>query len=140
MSDDTRTEDADTAAASGVAAADCAPGLTLEEAAQGFAAIGSEARLAVVLALVKAGSAGLTVGDIQARTGMAASTLAHHLRFLAAGGLIFQEKQGRAVISRAAFDRLEHLAGFIMKECCADEWTPDAPAPDTPRHRTATDG
>ena len=47
--------------------------IDIEEAAQGFAAIGSEARLAVVLALVRAGRAGLTVGDIQARTGMAAS-------------------------------------------------------------------
>jgi ArsR family transcriptional regulator len=95
--------------------------LDIEEAAQGFAAIGSEARLAVVLALVKAGRGGLSVGDIQERTGMAASTLAHHLRFLAAAGLITQEKAGRAVISRAAFDHLDRLAGFLMKECCAEE-------------------
>jgi len=136
MMDETLADRAADAKACGRPAAD----LTLEEAAQGFAAIGSEARLAVVLALVKAGSAGLTVGDIQARTGMAASTLAHHLRFLAAGGLIAQEKQGRAVISRAAFDRLEHLAGFILKECCADEWTPDTPSSNLSETGSATDG
>lgn len=93
----------------------------IEEAAQGFAAIGSEARLAVVLTLVKAGHGGLSVGDIQARTGMAASTLAHHLRFLSSAGLISQEKEGRTVINRAAYDHLEALAGYILKECCADE-------------------
>lgn len=95
--------------------------LDIEEAAQGFAAVGSEARLQVLLTLVKAGNAGLPVGDIQERTGMPASTLAHHLRFLASAGLIEQEKSGRKVISRAAFDHLEALAGYILKECCVDE-------------------
>jgi len=92
----------------------------LEEVAQGFAALGSEARLEVVLALVRAGTNGLTIGEIQSRTGMAASTLAHHLKFLASAGLIEQEKQGRAVINRPCFPRLETLAGYILRECCAD--------------------
>lgn len=95
--------------------------MDLEVAAQGFAALGSEARLQVVLTLVKAGRSGLTVGDIQERTGMAASTLAHHLKFLSSGGLIEQEKDGRSVINRAAFDHLQALADYIMRECCADE-------------------
>ncbi|WP_299473076.1 metalloregulator ArsR/SmtB family transcription factor [uncultured Roseibium sp.] len=95
--------------------------MVLEEAAQGFAALGSEARLQVVLTLVKAGHTGLTVGDIQSRTGMAASTLAHHLKFLSSAGLVIQEKDGRSVINRAAFDHLEGLAGYILKECCVDE-------------------
>lgn len=94
--------------------------LDLEEAAQGFAAVGSEPRLEVLLTLVRAGSDGLTVGDIQGRVGLPASTLAHHLRFLAAGGLIEQERQGRAVINRAAYERIEELAGFLLHECCAD--------------------
>ena len=50
--------------------------LDIEEAAQGFAAIGSEARLQVLQTLVRAGQSGLAVGSIQDRTGMAASTLA----------------------------------------------------------------
>lgn len=95
--------------------------MDLEIAAQGFAALGSEARLQVVLTLVKAGQAGLTVGDIQSRTGMAASTLAHHLKFLASAGLVSQEKDGRSVINRAAYGHLENLAGYILKECCVDE-------------------
>lgn len=95
--------------------------IAIEEAAQGFAAIGSEARLEVLRALVRAGDGGLSVGEIQARTGMPASTLAHHLRFLASGGLIEQVKTGRTVINRAAYDHLKALAAYILKECCADE-------------------
>ncbi len=94
--------------------------MDVEEVAQGFAALGSEARLQVVLTLVRAGTDGLTIGDIQSRTGMPASTLAHHLKFLASAGLIVQEKQGRAVINRPCFARLETLAGYILNQCCAD--------------------
>lgn len=90
-------------------------------AAQGFSAMGSEARLDVLRCLVRAGRPGLTVGDIQSRTGIAASTLAHHLRQMADAGLISQEKSGRSVITRARFDHLEMLARYILVECCADQ-------------------
>jgi ArsR family transcriptional regulator len=99
--------------------------LDIEEAAQGFAAIGSESRLQVLLTLVRAGEQGLSVGEIQERTGMAASTLAHHLRFLTSAGLIEQKKQGRSVCNRAVYDHLKALAGYILKECCADELEDD---------------
>ena len=91
-----------------------------EQAAAGFAAMGSEARLKVLNTLVRAGEPGLTVGEIQERTGIAPSTLAHHLKFLAGGGLVDQEKAGRTVINRACFDELRRLAGYITAECCAD--------------------
>ena len=98
--------------------------LELEEAAQGFAAVGSEPRLDVLLSLVRAGPKGLSVGDIQEKLDLPASTLAHHLRFLAAAGLIEQEKQGRVVRNRAAFDRIEALATFLLKECCSESAVP----------------
>ena len=89
-------------------------------AAQGFSAMGSEARLEVLRVLVRAGEAGLTVGEIRNRTGIAASTLAHHLKFLAAADVVAQEKAGRSTICRANFTHLERLAGFILSECCQD--------------------
>ncbi|WP_377192605.1 ArsR/SmtB family transcription factor [Ruegeria meonggei] len=92
-----------------------------ETAAAGFSAMGSEARLKVLKTLVRAGEGGLTVGDIQERTGIAPSTLAHHLRFLAAGGVVVQEKIGRNTINRASYGELRALAEFILSECCADE-------------------
>ena len=70
--------------------------------------------------IVRAGDAGLTVGEIQERSGLPASTLAHHLRVLAAGGLVAQERKGRAVVSRAAYRQLEALAAFLLDECCVD--------------------
>jgi len=98
--------------------------IALEQAAQGFAAVGSEPRLEVLLALVRAGPKGLAVGEIQDRVDLPASTLAHHLRFLAAAGLIEQEKEGRVVRSRAAFTRIELLADFLLRECCSESTTP----------------
>ncbi len=100
--------------------------LHLEGAAQGFAAVGSEPRLAVLLALVKAGRDGLTVGEIQSRLAVPASTLAHHIRALATAGLVDQEKRGREIICRASFGEIEALADFLLRECCADE--KDSPA------------
>lgn len=91
-----------------------------EKNAQGFAAMGSEARLLVLRVLVRAGAPGLSVSEIQERTDIAPSTLAHHLKFLAAAGLVAQEKQGRTVYSCANYDRLAELAEFILSECCAD--------------------
>lgn len=95
--------------------------ISLEQAVQGFTAAGSEARLEVLQTLVRAGQPGLTVGDIQERVGLPASTLAHHLRFLAAGGLIVQERQGRVVVNRADFKRIESLASFLLQECCVED-------------------
>lgn len=91
-----------------------------ETAAAGFSAMGSEARLKVLKTLVRAGVPGLSVGEIQNRTGIPPSTLAHHLKFLAAGGVVEQEKQGRSTINRARFEELRKLADFILSECCAD--------------------
>lgn len=95
--------------------------LTNEIVAQGFSAIGSESRLEVLNILVRAGSSGLTISDIQQRTGIAASTLAHHLKFLVAGELVTQEKQGRNVINRANFPHIKALSGYLLAECCIDE-------------------
>ncbi|MEL6424240.1 MAG: metalloregulator ArsR/SmtB family transcription factor [Pseudomonadota bacterium] len=90
-------------------------------AAQGFSAMGSDARLSVLQILVKAGDGGLQVGDIQERSGIPASTLNHHLKALHGAGLIVQDRQGRAVINRANYAHLQTLAAFILEECCADE-------------------
>ena len=91
-----------------------------ETAAQGYAAMGSQARLHVLRVLVRAGEPGLTVGEIQERTGIAPSTLAHHLKFMAGAGLVSQQKVGRTTRNRAEFDVLRTLADFILDQCCAD--------------------
>ena len=92
----------------------------IASAAQGFAACGSEPRLTVLRLLIRAGEEGLTIGQLQRRCEFPASTLAHHLRCLATCGLVEQERMGRTVINRAAYRRIEALADYLLKECCAD--------------------
>ncbi len=90
-------------------------------ASNGFSAMGSEARLTVLQCLVRSGKNPLSVGELQERTGIAASTLAHHLKALVGASLVVQEKQGRITYNRAQLDHLEALAAYILEECCRDE-------------------
>ncbi|MCU9849543.1 metalloregulator ArsR/SmtB family transcription factor [Defluviimonas sp. WL0024] len=95
--------------------------LPVEVAASTFSALGSEQRLAVLGALVRAGSEGLTIGALGERCGVTGSTLTHHLRILAHTGLVTQTKQGRSIICAAiAYDQVRALSDFLLRECCAD--------------------
>ncbi len=95
--------------------------LDLTRAASTFAALGSEQRLAVLRTLVRAGSEGLSIGELGTRCGVTGSTLTHHMKILAQAGLVTQERQGRSIICAAvAFDELRDLSQFLLKECCAD--------------------
>ena len=95
--------------------------IDVKKAAQGYASIGSESRLAVLLLLVKAGNSGLTISEIGSELKMAPSTLAHHLRYLVTADMVIQEKQGREVRNTANFEHLEELGKFILHECCKNE-------------------
>ncbi len=90
-------------------------------AAQGFSAMGSGSRLEVLKTLVRAGDPGLSVSLIQSRTGIAASTLTHHLKNLAAAGLIDQQRDGRTINVQANYEHLRALAAFILAECCVEQ-------------------
>ena len=95
--------------------------LELAEAANAFAALGSEQRLSILRVLVRAGDAGLTMGRLAERVGLGGSTLTHHLKFLTAAGLVRQEKQGRSVVCAAvSYARITTLQNFLSENCCAD--------------------
>ncbi len=95
--------------------------LKVKLAAKGYASIGSESRLAVLLLLVQAGNSGMTISEIGSELGMAPSTLAHHLGQLVTAGMVIQEKQGREVRNTANFDHLKELGNFLLLECCKKE-------------------
>lgn len=96
--------------------------IALEEAASTFAALGSEQRLAVLRALVRAGEEGLTIGELGGRSGVTGSTLTHHMKILAQAGLVTQERRGRSIICAAvAYDQVRLLSDFLLSECCADQ-------------------
>lgn len=97
------------------------PEQQLLEAAQAFSALGSEQRLEVLRSLVRAGPEGLRMGELSDRTGIAGSTLTHHLRILRQSGLVGQSRRGREIICvAAAFETVERLSQFLLNECCAD--------------------
>ncbi len=92
--------------------------IEITTAAQAFSAMGSEHRLAVLIELVRALPGTISTGELQSRLNIAASTLAHHLRFLYAAQLIQQEKKGRYILYSARQDYIQMLASFLMDECC----------------------
>ena len=99
----------------------------LVEAAGIFAALGSEQRLSVLRVLVRAGPEGLSIGELGKRSGVTGSTLTHHMKLLAANGLVEQVRDGRRIICMAAnYDVVERASAFLLKECCAESPTPQA--------------
>ncbi len=95
--------------------------LSIEMAASQFAALGSEQRLIVLDCLVRAGSNGLSMGELGERSGVTGSTLTHHLKILTAASLVKQAKQGRSIICAAAdYDDLENLSDYLLRHCCKD--------------------
>ena len=99
--------------------------LSVEVVASTFAALGSEQRLTVLRALVRAGPEGLPIGMLGERTGVTGSTLTHHMKILAQAGLVTQTRQGRSIICAAvAYDQVRALSSFLLNECCADSTQP----------------
>jgi ArsR family transcriptional regulator len=83
-----------------------------------FAALGTEPRLRIVRLLLSAHPDGLVVGDIQAETGVAGSTLSHHLEKLRHEDLVTVEREKAFLRYRANVEALERLLGFLYAECC----------------------
>ena len=102
------------------------PDIELEVAASTFAALGSEQRLMVLGCLVRAGTDGLTIGELGQRSGVTGSTLTHHMKILAQAGLVTQVRRGRSIICAAvAYGELQALSEFLLRECCAESKNPD---------------
>lgn len=94
--------------------------MKLDDAAARLEALGNPTRLRVYRALVKAGDAGLSVGKLQSKLDIAASTLSHHLKSMLIVGLISQERQSTTLICRANYDVMRALVGFLVEECCVE--------------------
>jgi len=75
-------------------------------------------RLRAYRALVVAGPAGLTPSVLADRLGVARNALSFHLKELSHAGLIGVEQQGRNLIYRADFARMNGLLGYLTEHCC----------------------
>ena len=91
------------------------------EIVQALAALAQASRLQVFRALVVAGPQGMTPGTMAEGLALPAATLSFHLKELMHAGLVTQERSGRNLIYRAAYERMNALLGYLTAHCCQGE-------------------
>ena len=87
-----------------------------------FDALSQETRLGAFRLLVQAGSEGLAAGALSEKLSTPHNTLSFHLTHLSNAGIVSSRKQGRSVIYSANFDLTHELIGFMVRDCCSDEF------------------
>jgi len=102
-----------------------------QDVVKGLAALAQPLRLRVFRALVVAGPAGLTPGALCEQLDVAATSLSFHLKELAHADLVSQERDGRHLIYRASFERMNGLLSYLTAHCCQGEACLDAASPAT---------
>ena len=101
-----------------------------QDIVRALAALAQPTRLQAFRALVVAGPAGLTAGSLAESLGQPASTLSFHLKELLHAALVSQERDGRSLIYRASFERMDGLLAYLTENCCAGQpCTPKATRP-----------
>src|SRR5437868_11522398 len=88
------------------------------EIVRSLAALAHPARLQVFRALVVVGKAGLTPSTMAEALAMPAATLSFHLKELVHAQLVTQERAGRNLVYRAAYDRMNSVLGYLTAHCC----------------------
>ncbi|MDO5610452.1 MAG: metalloregulator ArsR/SmtB family transcription factor [Pseudomonadota bacterium] len=83
-----------------------------------LSALAHTQRLRVFRALVVAGHKGLTPGVLADRFDVARNALSFHLKALAHAGLVSTQSQGRNLIYRAEYGRMDSLIGYLTAHCC----------------------
>ena len=89
-----------------------------DQVIKSLAALAHPVRLRVFRALVVAGTEGLTPSVLAELLEVASTALSFHLKELSHAGLISQERQGRNLIYRAAFDTMNALLAYLTENCC----------------------
>lgn len=92
-----------------------------DDAVTKLAELGHGTRLAIYRLLVKAGSQGLMVSEIQQQLQVPNSTLSHHISKLIAAGLMSQSREGRILRCHANYSALSKLMAYLSEECCAND-------------------
>ncbi|MGR6808286.1 ArsR/SmtB family transcription factor (plasmid) [Sphaerotilus natans] len=92
-----------------------------EEVVRLLAALAQPHRLRAFRALVVAGPEGLTPGVLAEQLGLPAATLSFHLKEMLHAGLIGCTRDGRNLIYRADFARMNTLLAFLSANCCAGQ-------------------
>ena len=94
-----------------------------------LAALAQDVRLRVFRALVVAGPDGLTPGDLSTQLSVPPNALSFHLKELSHAGLVSQERQGRNLVYRASFERMNALLAYLTQNCCQGQTCDASAAP-----------
>ena len=93
--------------------------LTETQVLQALMALAQPVRLRLFRALVVAGPEGVTPGTLAQALEVSPSALSFHLKELLHAGLVTQERRGRHLIYRAAFDTMRDVLAYLTENCCA---------------------
>ena len=89
-----------------------------KEVIKALAALAQPNRLQIFRTLVVQGPGGMTPAELAEQLAVPAATLSFHLKELSHAELITQERQGRNLIYRAQFDRMNALLAYLSRNCC----------------------
>ena len=92
-----------------------------QDTVRSLLALGHPMRLRAFRALVVVGHSGMTPGTMSEALGLAPSALSFHLKELMNAGLVTQQRDGRNLVYRAAFDRMNDLLSYLTENCCQGE-------------------
>ena len=90
-----------------------------QDVVKGLGALAQPVRLQVFRALMVTGESGLTPGTMAEALAIPQNTLSFHLKELSHAGLVTQERAGRNIVYRAAYDQMTALLGYLTENCCA---------------------
>ncbi|WP_085307865.1 ArsR/SmtB family transcription factor [Planktotalea arctica] len=88
-----------------------------------FSALAHPLRVDILRALLQRAQDGLSAGELAARTQIAPSTLAHHLREMEQGQVITRESHGRKTIITPNLSTLGDIAALLTQLCCREPAT-----------------
>lgn len=89
-----------------------------QDVVKSLGALAQPVRLRVFRALVVAGPGGLTPGALSEALEVPANGLSFHLKELMHAGLVTQERAGRFLVYRTAFERMDALLSYLTEHCC----------------------
>lgn len=90
----------------------------LERHALQLGALGHPARLAILRAVVQAGTEGVSLSDLEKDLEIPWTTLHHHASRLVESGLVIVRREGKASMHTASYETLRELTDFLWEDCC----------------------
>ncbi|AWP59378.1 transcriptional regulator [Bordetella bronchiseptica] len=92
--------------------------MTEDQTVTALGALAHPQRLRVFRTLVVAGAEGMTPSLLADQLDVARNALSFHLKELAHAGLVTVEPQGRNLIYRADYSRMNAVLSYLTEHCC----------------------